>query len=202
MAWDRFDSQHPVHDDRRRFLISGASSALLAGCATGGAPTGGPAAGTYATAMREALRSATGALPNYQFRSSPVGNFGVGSIYIDEIAGNDLRDMKPEIREILTQKEVIAVDQDPLGLQGRRVRKNGDLEVWSKALQDGSRAVILFNRGTASGEVSVSWQDLGYPAHLTAKVRDLWQAKDLGEYKGTFSATVAPHSVVMVTVKP
>jgi alpha-galactosidase len=118
------------------------------------------------------------------------------------IAGNDLRDMKPEIREILTQKEVIAVDQDPLGLQGRRVRKNGDLEVWSKALQDGSRAVILFNRGTASGEVSVSWQDLGYPAHLTAKVRDLWQAKDLGEHKGTFSATVAPHSVVMVTVKP
>lgn len=91
MAWDRFDSQHPVHGDRRRFLISGASSALLAGCATGGAPTGGPAAGTYATAMREALRSATGALPNYQFRSSPVGNFGVGSIYIDEIAGNDLR---------------------------------------------------------------------------------------------------------------
>jgi len=43
---------------------------------------------------------------------------------------------------------------------------------------------------------------LGYPAHLSAKVRDLWQAKDLGEHKGTFSATVAPHSVVMVTVTP
>ena len=118
------------------------------------------------------------------------------------IAGNDLRDMKPEIREILTQKEVIAVDQDPLGLQGRRVRKNGDLEVWSKALQDGGRAVILFNRGTASADVSVSWPELGYPAHMSAKVRDLWQAKELGEYKGKFSATVAPHSVVMVTVRP
>ncbi len=118
------------------------------------------------------------------------------------IAGNDLRDMKPEIREILTQKEVIAVDQDPLGLQGRRVRKSGDLEVWSKPLQDGSRAVILFNRGTASAEVSVSWEDLGYPAHLTAKVRDLWQAKDLGDHKGRFSATVDPHSVVMVMVRP
>ena len=118
------------------------------------------------------------------------------------IAGNDLRDMKPEIREILTQKEVIAVDQDPLGLQGRRVRKNGDLEVWSKPLQDGSRAVILFNRGTVGADISASWPDLGYPAHLAAKVRDLWQAKDLGEHKGTFSATVGPHSVVMVTVKP
>ncbi len=118
------------------------------------------------------------------------------------IAGNDLRDMKPEIREILAHKEVIAVDQDAAGIQGRRIRKTGDLEVWSKPLQDGSRAVILFNRGTANGEISVAWEDLGYPAHLSAKVRDLWQAKDLGEHKGKFSATVAPHSVVMVTVKP
>ncbi|HEX9112439.1 MAG TPA: glycoside hydrolase family 27 protein, partial [Terriglobales bacterium] len=118
------------------------------------------------------------------------------------IAGNDVRDMKPEIREILTHKEVIAVDQDPAGSQGRRVRKNGNLEVWSKALQDGGRAVVLFNRGTDGGEISVSWQDLGYPAHLSAKVRDLWQAKDMGVHKGTFSTTVAPHSIVMVTVRP
>ncbi len=118
------------------------------------------------------------------------------------MAGNDLRDMKPEIRDILTQKEVIAVDQDPVGSQGRRVRKNGTLEVWSKVMQDGSRAVVLLNRGTADSEISVSWEDLGYPAHLSALVRDLWQAKDLGEHKGMFSAMVAPHSVVMVTVKP
>jgi alpha-galactosidase len=118
------------------------------------------------------------------------------------IAGNDLRDMKPEIREILTQKEVIAVDQDRAGIQGRSIRKNGNLEVWSKPLYDGGRAVILFNRGTQDGEVSVSWEDLGYPGHLDAKVRDLWLAKDLGEYKNSFSAKVAPHSVVMITVKP
>jgi alpha-galactosidase len=118
------------------------------------------------------------------------------------IAGNDLRDMKPEIREILTHKEVIAVDQDPAGNEGRRVHKNGNVEVWSKVLQNGSRAVVLFNRGTDGAEIGVSWEDLGYPAHLSAKVRDLWQAKDLGEHKGTFSATVASHSVVMVTVTP
>jgi alpha-galactosidase len=118
------------------------------------------------------------------------------------IAGNDLRDMTPQIREILTRKEVIAVDQDAAGIQGRRVRKNGDQEVWSKPLQDGSRAVVLFNRGTTNAEISVAWEDLGFPAHLSAKVRDLWQSKDLGEQKGKFSATVAPHAVVMVTVKP
>jgi len=63
------------------------------------------------------------------------------------IAGNDLRNMTPEIRDILTNKEVIAVDQDPLGRQGRRVWKGGDLEVWGKQLQDGGRAVALLNRG-------------------------------------------------------
>src|SRR5260370_34498123 len=55
------------------------------------------------------------------------------------IAGNDLRNMKPEIRGILTNKEVIAVDQARAGSHGRRVRKNGDLEGWSKLMQDGSR---------------------------------------------------------------
>ena len=68
------------------------------------------------------------------------------------IAGNDLRDMRPEIHDILTNKEVIAVDQDPLGRQGRRVHKNGDLEVWAKQLKDGRRAVILFNRGDSEQE--------------------------------------------------
>jgi len=110
--------------------------------------------------------------------------------------------MKPEIREILTRKEVIAINQDLAGRQGLRVLKQGNLEAWSKTLQDGSRAVVLLNRGTEASEISVSWEDLGYPAHLSAKVRDLWQAKELGERRESFSATVAPHAVVMVTVKP
>jgi alpha-galactosidase len=118
------------------------------------------------------------------------------------IAGNDLRDMKPEIHDILTNKEVIAIDQDPLGRQGRRVSKHGNLEVWARPLHDGSRAVILFNRGTAEQEVTVKWEDLGYPGHLSAAVRDLWRHADLGNFTGKFSAAVAPHGVVMVTVKP
>jgi len=118
------------------------------------------------------------------------------------IAGNDLRSMTPEIHDILTNKEVIAIDQDQLGRQGHRVWKNGDLEVWSKQLQDGSRAVILLNRGASSQEVTVSWEQIGYPAHLSATLRDLWARKDLGKFTGKFSAPVESHGVVMVKVSP
>ena len=118
------------------------------------------------------------------------------------IAGNDLRSMTPEIKAILTNKEIIAVNQDALGMQGRRVRKDGDKEIWVKQLKDGSRAVILFNRGTAETEVAVSWTDLGYPEHLSASVRDLWTGKDLGKMTGKFSAKVGSHETMVVRVTP
>jgi alpha-galactosidase len=118
------------------------------------------------------------------------------------MAGNDIRNMTPQIREILTNKEVIAVDQDPLGLQGRRVWKDGDLEVWSKQLQDGSRAVLLLNRGTSHQTVTATWQQIGYPEHISAAVRDLWAHKDLGKLTEKFSAPVESHGVVVAIVKP
>ena len=118
------------------------------------------------------------------------------------MAGNDLKNMSAEIKEILTNKEVIAIDQDPLGMEGRRVRKNGDSEVWGKQMKDGSRAVALLNRGASDADISLSWEDLGYPAHLAAAVRDLWAKKDLGKFTGTFSAKVPSHGVVMLRVTP
>jgi alpha-galactosidase len=118
------------------------------------------------------------------------------------IAGNDVRSMDPQIHDILTNKEVIAVNQDALGQQGRRVRKQGDLEVWSKTLSDGSRAVILLNRSAALADIQFSWVDIGYPEHLTANVRDLWLHKDLGKSSGNFSAKIDSHSVVMVKIQP
>jgi alpha-galactosidase len=118
------------------------------------------------------------------------------------IAGNDLRNMHPEIHDILTNKEVIAVDQDALGHEGERVANNGDAQVWARQLKDGSRAVVLLNGGGAQQQVSVSWEDLGYPSDISASVRDLWQHKDLGKFAGKFSATVPSHGVVMITVKP
>lgn len=118
------------------------------------------------------------------------------------MAGNDLRNMTNEVKEILTNREVIAVDQDSLGMQGRRVKRDGDREVWAKQLADGGRAVVLFNRGPKSQEISVSWTEIGYPQQVAAQVRDLWAHKDLGKLTGKFSAEVPSHGVVMVTVKP
>ena len=118
------------------------------------------------------------------------------------IAGNDLRNMRPEIHDILTNKEVIAVDQDSAGHEGERVAENGDLEVWAKQMRDGSRAVVLLNRGSSEQEIKVNWEELGYPGHFNASVRDLWQHKDLGKFTEKFSAPVASHGVVMVTVRP
>ena len=72
----------------------------------------------------------------------------------------------------------------------------------SRPVNDGSRAVILLNRGTGDQQITANWEDLGYPATVSASVRDLWQHKDLGKLTGKFSAAVASHGVVMVIVKP
>lgn len=118
------------------------------------------------------------------------------------IAGNDVRTMSASIKEILTNKDVIAVDQDSLGKQGSRVAKQGDSEVWARTLAGGDRAVVLFNRGKAPATIKVKWQDLGYPGSLGAQVRDLWAHKDLGKHKSEYSAQVPSHGVVMVTIRP
>ena len=118
------------------------------------------------------------------------------------LAGNDLANMTPAIKEILLKKEVIAIDQDVMGLQGRRVKQMDGLEVWSKQLADGGRAVALLNRSDKAATISADWLDLGYPPTLNAAVRDLWAKKDVGQKSGSYSAEVPSHGVVMVTVKP
>jgi alpha-galactosidase len=118
------------------------------------------------------------------------------------MAGNDIRTMSADIKEILTNKEVIAVDQDTMGRQGRRVKKDGDLEVWSKDLADGGRAVALLNRSESEATISAHWPDLGYPETLKATVRDLWLHKDLPSATGSLSASVPSHGVVLVRIKP
>jgi alpha-galactosidase len=145
------------------------------------------------------LEVGNGGMTNTEYRS----HFSLWAILAAPlIAGNDLRSMTPEIHDILTNKEVIAVDQDAMGREGRRVAKDGDLEVWAKQLQDGGRAVVLLNRGSSSHDISVTWEDIGYPSHLSATVRDLWAHKDLGKFNGKFSAPVESHGVVMVTIRP
>jgi len=115
------------------------------------------------------------------------------------MAGNDIRSMTPEIRAILTNKDVIAIDQDPTE-QGRRLRKSGDLEVWVKRLAGNARAIALLNRSNAAAPMALSWQELGLPFDAELAVRDLWSGMDLGKVKGTFVATVPSHDVVVVRV--
>ena len=114
------------------------------------------------------------------------------------LAGNDLRDMKPSILAILTDKEAIAVNQDKLGKQGARVAKEGSTEVWSRPLADGGHAVGLFNRGADTAKVTAKWSDLGIQG--SHQVRDLWEHAERGAITDAFSAEVPSHGGVLIHV--
>ncbi len=101
---------------------------------------------------------------------------------------------------LLTNDEIIEVDQDPLGKPGFRVSKTGDTEVWMRILEDGSKAVGLFNRGESKTEVTALWNDLGLTGKQ--KVRDLWRQKDLGNFNREFTTVVPGHGVVMLRLWP
>jgi alpha-galactosidase len=118
------------------------------------------------------------------------------------MAGNDVAHMDETTRSILLNKEVIAVDQDALGLQGHRMWKAGDREVWVKPLAGGAKALLLFNRGEALAAIRATAEQLGWPSALPAKVRDLWAHKSAGRWIGSIEATVEPHSVVMYRIEP
>ena len=115
------------------------------------------------------------------------------------LAGNDLSKMDPDSLAILTNKEVIGVDQDPQGIQGHRISEEGPLEVWAKSLADGAYAVGLFNRGESENPISLDLAELGI--HGAAQVRDLWAHQDLGQFTGKFIAKVPKHGAVMAIVK-
>lgn len=119
------------------------------------------------------------------------------------LAGNDLRSMSAATREILTNREVIAVDQDSLGVEGWLAEQAvPGLQVWSKPLKDGSRAVALLNRTGAAARITADWQDLGLAPAARARVRDLWAHVDRGVHAGSYAADVASHAVVMVKISP
>jgi alpha-galactosidase len=114
------------------------------------------------------------------------------------ILGSDLTKLDSFTLSLLTNDEVIAVDQDPLGKQATRVFNAGGLSVWAKDLEDGSKAVGLFNLGDRETKVVARWDDL----RISGKrlVRDLWRQKDVGGFEREFQARVAPHGVVLVRI--
>jgi alpha-galactosidase len=116
-----------------------------------------------------------------------------------QLAGNDLREMTPAILGILTNREVIAVNQDKDGKQGRRISKSGDQEVWSRPLADGGYAIGIFNRAAKPATFSLKWSDVGEKSAPT-HARELWAHKDLAPIGEEYSATVPSHGVVMLRI--
>jgi alpha-galactosidase len=116
------------------------------------------------------------------------------------LIGCDMTRLDDFTLSLLTNDEVLDVNQDPLGRQARRVVKAGDLEVWMKEMEDGSKAVGLFNLGPREAKVTVRWSDIGIAgSHV---VRDLWRQKDVGTFGEDFSAPVARHGAMLLRVLP
>jgi alpha-galactosidase len=115
------------------------------------------------------------------------------------IAGNDLTSMSATTTAILTNAEVIAVDQDALGNQAKVVATpQTGLQVWTKNLSDNARAVALFNRNGSAASITVTFSQVGISSGKVT-VRDLWQKADLGSFEGSYTASNVPsHGVVML----
>ncbi|GIE99200.1 glycoside hydrolase family 27 protein [Paractinoplanes rishiriensis] len=116
------------------------------------------------------------------------------------IAGNDITTMPADVRTVLTNPDVIAINQDSAGRQAQRVRDFGETEVWAKTLSDGSGAVALLNRSGSTATVSTTAAETGMPASAGYQLFDVW-TKAGRNTTGAISATVPPHGVVMYRVR-
>jgi len=116
------------------------------------------------------------------------------------LIGCDLEKLDDFTLGLLENDEVLAVDQDSLGQEAGCVSANGTLRVFAKDLDDGAKAVGLFNLGDQPATVVANWSDLKLSGEQS--VRDLWRQKDLGRFDREFTATVAPHGVVLVKIQP
>lgn len=115
------------------------------------------------------------------------------------LAGNDIRNMNQATKDILLNKEVIAIDQDPLGKQAARIAQDGDTETWLKPLADGGVAVGVINLGSQPAQVTVKAADLKLAGPIT-KARDLWKHQDVHFQNGAYSEQVPTHGMLMLRV--
>jgi alpha-galactosidase len=115
------------------------------------------------------------------------------------IAGNDVRNMSASIHDILTNREVIAIDQDTAGRQAKRVWVSGQQEVWTRELSDGDIAVAVFNRAPGDARVTFRWADAGITA-APSRIRDLWSHTDQKATGGNYSSEVPGHGVELLRV--
>ena len=115
------------------------------------------------------------------------------------IAGNDIRTMLQATKDILLNKEVIAVDQDSAGIQGSRISSSNGIEIWCKPLGSASgttKAVALLNRNGAAANITVNFSSIGVSGNVT--VRDLWAKADKGSFTGSYTMNVPSHETGML----
>lgn len=122
------------------------------------------------------------------------------------IAGNDFRKMSKETLAILTNKDIIAINQDKLGIQGFKYSAENGLEVWVKPLSDGNWAITFLNRSDVAKKINFDWsknliKDTDFNFNLDAsktvfKLKDLWENKEVGTTKKTFTSDIASHDVI------
>jgi alpha-galactosidase len=117
------------------------------------------------------------------------------------MAGNDLRSMSAQTRDILANKDVIAIDQDPLGREAKRVFETDGLEIWTRPLADGGLAVGIFNRNEAVRTAWFSWAQVGRGSR-PAVLRDLWMHEDLTAGETGYTGSVLAHGVVLLRLGP
>ncbi|MEU1203628.1 NPCBM/NEW2 domain-containing protein [Streptomyces sp. NPDC005813] len=142
------------------------------------------------------LEVGNGGMTDTEYRS----HFSMWSVMAAPLLiGSDLRKASAATFDILDNKEVIAVDQDPLGKQGAVVSSSGGRWVVSKEMKDGSRAVALFNETGSAQRIATTAQAVGLPAADAYTQRDLWRHKSYNT-AGTISATVPAHGTVLFRV--
>lgn len=114
------------------------------------------------------------------------------------LIGCDVRSMSSGTVEILGNAEVIAVNQDPLGVQGKKVYSNDNLEVWAGPLSNNRMVVILLNRSESRASITAKWEDIGLESSHEVQIRNLWKYKSLARtYKGSLTSSVKPHACKM-----
>jgi alpha-galactosidase len=114
------------------------------------------------------------------------------------MAGNDLSNMSTLTKDVLLNKEAIAIDQDKLGKQGYKILDEEDFDIFMKPLAGGNMAVCLFNRGETARKIRVDWKKYGIADHYS--LRDVWKHAAVGTTKTPFDATIARHDVVLLVL--
>jgi alpha-galactosidase len=121
------------------------------------------------------------------------------------LIGGEVTNMSQATLDIYLNREAIAINQDPLGVQGKRINSTPQgTEVWAGPLADGSQAVLLLNRNSPGSEmITVKWTDLGWSADEKAQVRDLWAHQDVGTFTTNYtSPNIERHAVQMLKITP